>query len=72
MLRRRDAGYEGRLVARLRRRGEDADYAELRARAGRAVPVWARAVVPVPCPACRGTGGGVWNDCGYCGGNGVV
>lgn len=25
-----------------------------------------------PCPYCRGTGGGVYNDCTYCGGNGVV
>ncbi len=24
------------------------------------------------CPVCRGTGGGVWNDCPSCDGNGVV
>lgn len=24
------------------------------------------------CPVCRGTGGGVWNDCPTCDGNGVV
>jgi hypothetical protein len=24
------------------------------------------------CPACRGTGGGVWNDCPACDGNGIV
>ncbi len=24
------------------------------------------------CPACRGTGGGQWNDCPSCDGNGVV
>ena len=27
---------------------------------------------PATCPACRGTGGGVYNDCATCGGNGVV
>ncbi len=30
------------------------------------------ATYPAPCPACKGTGGGVWNDCPTCGGNGVV
>jgi hypothetical protein len=27
---------------------------------------------PEPCPACRGTGGGQYNDCPYCDGNGCV
>lgn len=27
---------------------------------------------PSPCPVCRGTGGGTWNDCPACDGNGVV
>lgn len=27
---------------------------------------------PATCPTCRGTGGGVYNDCATCGGNGVV
>lgn len=26
----------------------------------------------VPCPACRGTGGGVYNDCPTCSGNGEI
>jgi len=25
-----------------------------------------------PCPACKGTGGGTYNDCPLCGGNGVA
>jgi DnaJ-class molecular chaperone len=29
-------------------------------------------VYPATCPACKGTGGGVYNDCATCGGNGVV
>ncbi len=29
-------------------------------------PEWA------PCPTCRGTGGGEYNDCPACGGNGVM
>lgn len=29
-------------------------------------------VYPRTCPSCRGTGGGVYNDCPTCGGNGVV
>lgn len=31
-----------------------------------------RLVYPTVCPACRGTGGGVYNDCVTCGGNGEV
>lgn len=27
---------------------------------------------PAPCPTCHGTGGGQYNDCPTCGGNGVV
>lgn len=27
---------------------------------------------PTACPTCRGTGGGVYNDCPSCDGNGVV
>jgi hypothetical protein len=29
-------------------------------------------VYPVTCPSCKGTGGGVYNDCPTCDGNGVV
>lgn len=31
-----------------------------------------RAVQDAECPTCRGTGGGMYNDCATCGGNGVV
>jgi hypothetical protein len=29
-------------------------------------------VYPATCPSCRGTGGGTYNDCPTCDGNGVV
>ncbi len=32
----------------------------------------APSVGALTCPSCRGTGGGVYNDCPTCGGNGVV
>ena len=32
----------------------------------------ATASYPATCPACRGTGGGTYNDCPTCDGNGVV
>lgn len=43
-------------------------------------PLWGRveeelerlSVYPSACPRCRGTGGGEYNDCSACDGNGVV
>lgn len=45
-------------VAKLREQVETAERA-----------VW---LAQPKCPACRGTGGGVYNDCPTCDGNGVV
>lgn len=38
----------------------------------RAREAYDRQAIDRICPTCRGTGGGVWNDCPACSGNGVV